>query len=164
MLILLLALAGCSERQQKQADERAQQAKRDVQKAARELKNNAERLADSAKRESERLSTKAQSSAKDIRPDAEQAREKLDRAGQKTAQAGREALSDAERFALKGRIKTALVNDVGLKTVSNISVDLNESTATLSGTVPTAADKDRAEQTVMGVSGVSRVVNRLEVR
>jgi osmotically-inducible protein OsmY len=77
--------------------------------------------------------------------------------------AGHAAKTEADRLALKARIKAALANDVGLKTLSNLTVDLDDSTAILTGTVATAADKDRAYQTALSVPGVSRVVNNVRV-
>ena len=99
-----------------------------------------------------------------IRDSTEGANEKLHWAANKARVAGREAKTGADRLALEARIKAALANDVGLKSLSTVSVDVDGSVATLTGTVPAASEKERVEQTVSSVSGVSKVINRLRVQ
>ncbi len=59
---------------------------------------------------------------------------------------------------LRSRTEDALA-DAGL----SVSVDLDGRDATLSGTVDTIDGPERAEDAVRGVSGVRRIVNRIEV-
>jgi osmotically-inducible protein OsmY len=163
ILLPLLLLVSCTEKQQTQADERAHDAKREIHKAAHELKEDAQRLAGDAKRETEKLNDRTQSSSIDLKPDAAHAKDKLNDAADKAVEVGREATAKSGELALKARIKTALANDLGMKTLSDVDVSVNGTVATLSGTVATATDKDRAKQTVSSVSGVSQVVDRLKV-
>jgi osmotically-inducible protein OsmY len=108
---------------------------------------------------------------------AHEAERKLDEAGRKVkheanrlaARAkGDEATAkktgtEADRLALVARAKAVLANQVGLKTLSSVSIECNGSTVTLSGRVPRAEDKARAQEAVSGLSGVTRVVNHIEV-
>jgi osmotically-inducible protein OsmY len=108
---------------------------------------------------------------------AHEAERKLDEAGRKVKhEANRLAArakgdepttektgTEADRLALVARAKAALANEVGLKTLSSVSVECNGSTVTLSGRVPRAEDKARAQETVSSLSGVTRVVNHIEV-
>jgi osmotically-inducible protein OsmY len=61
-------------------------------------------------------------------------------------------------------VKSALAADVGLRTLTGISVDSDGSTVTLKGSVDTAANKSRAEQVARGVDGVATVKNELTVQ
>jgi len=65
---------------------------------------------------------------------------------------------------LTTKVKSALAADVGLKTLTGISVDTAGSVVTLKGAVDTAANKSRAEQVARGVEGVSSVKNELTVQ
>jgi osmotically-inducible protein OsmY len=108
---------------------------------------------------------------------AHEAERKLDEAGRKVKhEANRLAArakgdeptakktgTEADRLALVARAKAVLANQVGLKTLSSVSIECNGSTVTLSGRVPRAEDKARAQETVSSLSGVTRVVNHIEV-
>ena len=115
------------------------------QNRARERAHEAERKLDEAgrkvKHEADRLATRARA----MRPTTE-----------KTG-------TEAGRLALVARAKAALANDVGLKTLSGVSVESDGSTITLSGRVSRPEDKARAQEAVSGLSGVTRVINHLEV-
>ena len=70
----------------------------------------------------------------------------------------------AKDATLTTKVKSALAADVGLKTLTGISVDSEGSVVTLKGAVDTAANKSRAEQVARGVEGVSSVKNELTVQ
>ena len=70
----------------------------------------------------------------------------------------------AHDATLTTKVKSALAADVGLKTLTGISVDSDGTTVTLKGTVDTEANKRRAEQVARGVSGVGSVKNELTVK
>ena len=73
----------------------------------------------------------------------------------------REAVSDT---TITGKVKSALAADVGLKTVTGINVDTdNSGVVTLSGKVDSADTKKRAEQVAKKVGGVKSVKNNLTV-
>ncbi|HEY1288292.1 MAG TPA: BON domain-containing protein [Burkholderiales bacterium] len=71
---------------------------------------------------------------------------------------------DAHDATLTTKVKSALAADVGLKTLTGISVTSDGSVVTLKGAVDTAANKSRAEQVARGVDGVSSVKNELTVK
>lgn len=60
-------------------------------------------------------------------------------------------------------VQTALAGDRDLKDVQ-INVETKEGTVTLTGTVTTPEQKEFAEKTAAGVTGVREVVNNLRVR
>jgi hyperosmotically inducible periplasmic protein len=73
------------------------------------------------------------------------------------------AKQGTKNAALTGKVKSALANDVGLKTLV-INVDSEGSTVTLKGTVDNADTKSRAEQVAKKVEGVKSVKNELKVK
>ena len=85
-------------------------------------------------------------------------------AQQEQKQSNSEWVKDgAKNAGLTGRVKTALANDVGLKTLI-INVDSDEGIVTLRGSVDTADTKNRAEQVAKKVDGVKSVKNELRVK
>ncbi len=89
---------------------------------------------------------------------------KLRAGAQDFQKAGKQAAVKLDRAALVAKVKAALVNDEGLKTVHTIEVTADGQVITLRGTVSSEDRKREAEQTAARVTGVSSVVNRLEVR
>ena len=61
-------------------------------------------------------------------------------------------------------VKSKLAADVRMSTLTSINVDSNGTMVTLSGSVPTAADKSRAEEVAKTVDGVATVENNLVVK
>lgn len=61
------------------------------------------------------------------------------------------------------KVKTALVAESDLK-AGNIDVDTKGGQVTLSGTVPSAAQSERATSVARGIDGVTKVENRLAVK
>ena len=152
LLLIFVSLASCSKTQQDRAREHAREAERKLDEAGRKVKHQADRLAARAKGDGDTL-----------RPDSSQAEEKLRNAGQTTREAAEKTKTEAGRLALVARVNAALANEVGLKTLSGVSVESNGSAITLSGRVPRSEDKARAQEAVSGLSGVTRVINHLEV-
>lgn len=70
----------------------------------------------------------------------------------------------AKDATLTTKVKSALAADVGLRTLTGISVDSDGSTVTLKGSVDTDTNKRRAEQVARGVDGVASVKNELTVQ
>jgi osmotically-inducible protein OsmY len=156
-ILLLFALVafgpvGCTKPQQERARDREKEAEGKLDRAAQKLKGYAGRLKQRAKVEMEQL-----------KPSGERAEEKLRAADQTTRDAGARGKTETSRLALVARAKAALANEVGLKTLSDIGVESDGSTVTLTGRVARAVDKQRAEVAVASLSGVTRVVNRIEV-
>ena len=71
--------------------------------------------------------------------------------------------STAQDATLTTKVKSALAADVGLRTLTGISVSSDGSVVTLKGAADTDANKRRAEQVARGVDGVSSVKNELTV-
>jgi len=152
LLLILASLASCSKAQQDRARAHAREAERKLDEAGRKLKH-----------ETDRLAARASGDGNALRPDSDRAEEKLRNAGQATREAAAKTKTEADRLALLARAKAVLANQVGLKTLSGVSVECNGSTVTLSGRVPRTEDKARAQQAVAGLPGVARVVNHLEI-
>jgi hyperosmotically inducible periplasmic protein len=60
-------------------------------------------------------------------------------------------------------IKSKLASEVGISTVSNISVNSTNGVVTLSGQVDTALAKEKADAIAKSVPKVARVVDNLQV-
>jgi len=69
-------------------------------------------------------------------------------------------VDDAE---ITAQVKSKLASDVGLSTVTNISVNSTNGVVTLSGQVDNAKLKARAEATARSVPKVVRVINNIQV-
>jgi hyperosmotically inducible periplasmic protein len=168
LAIGIISAVSCTQNQQTKADEQAQAAKQDVQKAAEDVKDKAKDLANDVKDGADKLKEKAHETAQNSKPDTEQASDKMhDAASQavdKTKELGQKASNATAEAALTTKVKTALANDLGLKSLTNVSVESKGSTVTLTGQAASAADKKRAAQTAMAVSGVAHVVNKIQVQ
>jgi osmotically-inducible protein OsmY len=70
----------------------------------------------------------------------------------------------AKDATLTTKVKSALAADVGLRTLTGISVSSDGTVVTLKGAVDTDTNKRRAEQVARGVDGVSSVKNELTVQ
>lgn len=69
--------------------------------------------------------------------------------------------ADREEAAISTQVKSALQADEVIKGAP-IVVDTHDGTVTLSGTVSTRADRQRAEQIALKVEGVRMVRNKLD--
>ena len=86
----------------------------------------------------------------------------FENAGQKLDQASDEAKKSAGDAATTAKVKAALANDVGLKTL-NIDVDSNAGVVTLKGQVDSLDTKNRAQAAAQSVKGVTWVQNQLSL-
>ena len=82
-----------------------------------------------------------------------------DKLGAQTAKAG-VAIDDTE---ITGKVKAAIFAEPGLKTLQ-ISVDTVKGVVTLSGSVDTRSNSNRAKELASAVAGVNGVENRLVVK
>ena len=93
----------------------------------------------------------------------ERAGQKMDQAAatvkEKTEQAG-DKLGDA---AITAKVKTALIGEPGLKSLK-IDVDTANGVVTLTGSVDSPQNLDRATQVAQAVEGVKSVDNRLNIK
>lgn len=98
-------------------------------------------------------------------PLQEKAREAA-REGQEKAREGADRASDAmpdlSDAGITGKVKTKFLGDTGVSGL-RIDVDTKDGVVTLTGTVPTAAEKQRALELAKATDGVKSVVDRLKV-
>ncbi len=93
----------------------------------------------------------------EVRRDADQAAQTARTETSQAANSAEKAIDDA---ALTAKVKSTLLADAQVKG-TQIDVDSNQGTVTLSGSVSTATEKARAEQLAQGVDGVRAVRNNL---
>ncbi len=86
-----------------------------------------------------------------------------DKVATETKEAGRTVERKMDNSATTASVKSKLAADVRLSTLTSINVDSNGNTVTLTGHVPTADDKRKAEEVARSVDGVTRVVSNLDV-
>ena len=98
----------------------------------------------------------AETAGKKIDQTAEKVGEKM---GEQSAKAG-VAIDDTE---ITTKVKAAIFAEPGLKTLQ-ISVDTVKGVVTLSGSVDSRSNSDRAKQLASAVAGVRDVENRLTVK
>lgn len=79
------------------------------------------------------------------------------------AMTGQTAGQNIDDATLTASVKTALARDK-LANLTRIDVDTVNGVVTLTGVVPTPADKVRAVQTAQEVNGVKKVVDNLQVQ
>lgn len=93
----------------------------------------------------------------------ERARERGAEIGEKAAVATRKIGESVEEASLTGKIKAKMVLDDLVK-ARTIDVTTSGSTVTLSGTVGSTAERERALSLARETAGVSAVVDNLKVR
>jgi osmotically-inducible protein OsmY len=71
--------------------------------------------------------------------------------------------AQVDDMKITAQVKSKLASDLGVATVTNISVNSTNGVVTLSGQVKTAENKSRAAQVAGDVPKVVRVVNVLQV-
>jgi osmotically-inducible protein OsmY len=76
---------------------------------------------------------------------------------------GEKAATAVDDSAITAKVKSALLAEPGLKSLS-IDVKTNNATVTLSGNVDSDASRTKAKQVAQSVSGVSNVVDQLTVK
>jgi hyperosmotically inducible protein len=95
--------------------------------------------------------------------DASRAREVGAEVGERTAAAADQARKALTDGSLTAKIKAKMALDDTVKAL-DIDVDTNGSTVTVSGTVSSNAQRDRALQLARETDGVTQVVDRVKVR
>jgi hypothetical protein len=95
--------------------------------------------------------------------DTERAREIGAEAGEKTAAAVNQAKSALDDAALTAKIKSKMALDDTVKAL-NVDVDTSNGVVTVSGTVRSDAERQRALQLARETDGVRQVTDRLVVR
>jgi hyperosmotically inducible protein len=96
-------------------------------------------------------------------PSAEKAGDKMDQATEKLSEQTAKTGALLEDTSITAKIKTAILEAPGLKSL-DIKVDTVGGVATLTGTVDSQANSDKAKQVAGAVSGVKQVENKLIVK
>jgi len=71
--------------------------------------------------------------------------------------------AQANDLEITAQVKTKLASDIGLTSVTNVSINATNGVVTLSGMVDSADVKSKAESIARSVPKVVRVVNNLQV-
>jgi len=93
----------------------------------------------------------------------ERAREMANEAGERTADLAEDARKAIQEGTISSKIKAKMALDDLVK-ASEVSVETEGAIVTVSGTVDTAAQRDRVLQLARETDGVADVVDRLQVR
>jgi osmotically-inducible protein OsmY len=94
--------------------------------------------------------------------DVNAARERGAEVGEKVAVAAAKVRDEAQEAALTSKIKAKMVLDDTIKARA-IDVTTEGTTVTMSGTVRSVAERDRAVQLARETAGVTQVVDRLKI-
>lgn len=78
--------------------------------------------------------------------------------------AGEKAGVKLDHATLIARVKTKLATDIGFSTATGITVDAHGPVITLSGSVSSEDQKQKAAESASQVGGVDKVVNDLRIR
>ncbi|MBV9155304.1 MAG: BON domain-containing protein [Acidobacteriaceae bacterium] len=158
--LVLTVCVGCSNSDRDRAREKASEAKQKTREEAR-------KLTQEVKQDVHALNQKI-NGALENHPvksnDAGEARQKLKRGAEDLRVAGGQATVKLDHAATIARVKAKLATDMGLSTVTNVDVDASGQVVTLRGTVVSAEQKQEAERAALEVSGVTRVINNLQVQ
>ena len=159
---MMLGSLGCNQADQERAHERAEQAKQEARKLGTEAEAKAKELNGKLGRS---LDGRASGDGRDSGGTASSRtpEQKLDEAAAVARREGRAAGQKLDHAGMVAKVKAKLASDVGLSTVSGVSVDVRSGVVTLSGTVSSEDQKREAERAVSGVDGVTQVVNQLTI-
>lgn len=169
LFVGMIALTlSCNKEDREKADRKAAEAKAKAQQAARQAGHEMKQLGREVKMEARTFDANAKRALRGGGPNSDQETDslngKLDEAGHKARTAGRETASEVDRAALIAKVKSKLVTDAGLSTLTSVSVDTSGQVVTLKGSVSSEQQKRLAEEAAMQVNGVSKVVDELTVR
>jgi len=165
--ILVTLTTGCSQSDQQAAHQREEEAKIKAHEGAERLSHDAKKLGHEVKQEAHALGHEIGTALNSTAPGANGtsgAKEKLARGTQDLRVEAGKAGVKIDHAALLAKVKAKLATDVGLSTVTGVDVDTSGQVVTLRGTVDSVQQKEQAEQAVMQVKGVARVINDLQVR
>jgi hyperosmotically inducible protein len=110
-----------------------------------------------------RNDTTAQDAGRKIDQAQDNAAQKMDQASNAAQEHAANAGEKIDDAAITVKVKTALIGEPNLKALQ-IDVDTANGVVTLSGTVDSPANVDRATQVAQAVEGVKFVDNRLTVK
>jgi osmotically-inducible protein OsmY len=155
----LVFSVACSSTDQERARQRAKEAERKSRAGAERARVEAQKLGRQAEQEAHILKGQINRA---LQPGT--AHEQGASAEENLRNGSAEAGAELSHAALIAKVKATLARQAGLSTVTNVYVDANGSVVTLRGTVDSEAQKQAAEQAVAKINGVSKVVDKLEIR
>jgi osmotically-inducible protein OsmY len=164
--ILAITLA-CSNNDRQRAREKAEEAKRRTRQEAERARKKLQELGQEAKREARKVDQNVDQALRggpSSTQNAAGAKEKLNDAGRQLHVASQQAEVKLDRAGMIAKVKTKLATDVGLSTATTVNVDATGHVVTLRGTVSSEEQKQQAEQAVMQLNGVTKVINLLQVQ
>jgi hypothetical protein len=140
-------------------DEAARKAADKTAEAAEAARRGVERIARDIRTDDKAASPKKAEPYKDTEPG-----DRLGKVGARLEEAGREIASEAKALGIHAEVKQALMRDDAVD-ASHINIDVDDDTRVLAlrGSVPTAAQKARAEQVARARAGGYTVRNELVV-
>ena len=146
---------GCTSDQQDKAREQAEKAKQELKEATDKTSQAAKEMAADARRKGTELSDRAAA-------EAARADEQLGSAAEKGKEISNQVGAGAAELALAAKVKAALANEAGLKTLARLSVRAEGTDVTLAGRAQTPADREKAGDIAAHVPGVGHVNNKIE--
>ena len=164
---LIALVTGCTQSEQRTAQQREEEAKIKADEGAERLNRDAKKLGHEVKQEAHALGQQIGTALNSTAPatnGTSGAKDKLARGSQDLRVEAGKAGVKIDNAALIAKVKAKLATDVGLSTVTGVDVDTSGQIVTLRGTVDSVQQKEQAEQAVMKVNGVTRVINDLQVR
>ena len=165
--VLLTLLVGCSTADRRKAEQKAADAKEKSRTAAERMQQGARKLEHEAKQRASGLRQDVDGALWNKGPadgDTAQSEGKPRHGVDDLRAAGNEAAVKLDRAAMIAKVKAKLAKEVGLSTVTGIDVDASGQVVTLRGGVTSEEQKQQAEQAVLKVDGVRRVVDQLVVK
>jgi len=105
----------------------------------------------------------AEKVGREIDQAAEKANDRLDNATEKLSEKTEKASAEVEDSVITTKIKAAILAEPGLKSL-DINVDTVKGKVTLTGTVDSQQNSDRAKQLAGNISGVNEVENQLSIK
>ena len=151
---LVIALAGCSSSDQEKA-------KREAREDARKIADEAKKAGHEIKKDAKDLSRQANTA---VQSGGNAEPEKMSQAEAKAKDAASHARIELDHAALLARVKARLASDAGLATLNHVTVAVDGSVVTLSGTAANESQKKAAEIAASQVQGVTQVQNRIAVQ
>ncbi len=156
---LLALLIGCSRSDRENTSRKTAEAKEKARAEARKLEAEAKNEAHNLRQNIDHaLSSTGQANT------TARAEEKLRQGGEDLRAAGDQAAVKLDRAATIAKVKAKLAARLGMSTVTNIDVGSSGHVVTLRGAVSSEDQKRQAEEAALEVSGVTKVVDQLQVK
>jgi hyperosmotically inducible periplasmic protein len=161
----LALVAACSDRTEQKAREAGQEAAQAARAAGDAVQSAAEDTVDNVEHANDVARRDAAETAQAARRQGDAAKASIERAGERAGEVWKDA-SDASKAAAKtAEVKAALVADERVDAAAiDVDTDYGAKTVTLTGHVPSAAQKETASRISEAKAAGYRVKNELVVR